>query len=275
MNRKVKYLSRIHEEFDTVICGVNGVMLSGENIKSSSIDALMKLYQNGKNICIASNSSLRVLDLYQLLKHKGVPMEIFSAMVTAGEVAHFYLKNDTSLGNTYYNLAQHASSIANGLPYRAVDSLVLADFMVAETDDCGFLSEKYYPQLEQALQLGLPLLCIGNDVTVISSGESKMNAGAVAEQYAMMGGKIISFGKPDVRMASYLTEDITSFDVKRCLVIGDCMSTDIRMGNNFGAKTLFLTSGVHQLHDHVETQLEDLAEHYGLQVDYYTEDLQW
>ena len=275
MNRRLKYLSRIHEDFDTVICGVNGVILSGENVVSSSLDVLIKLYQNNKNICIASNSSLRVWDLYKLLKHKGVPMEIFSAMVTAGEVAHFYLKNETSLGNAYYNLAQHASNVAQGLPYRATDSLVLADFIIAETDDCGFLSEKYYPQLEQALQLRLPLLCVGNDVTVISSGESKINAGAVAEQYAMMGGKIIPFGKPDVRMISYLTEDIANFDGKRCLVVGDCMSTDIRMGNNFGTKTLFLTDGVHQLHDNVETQLEDLAEHYGLRVDYYTEDLQW
>ena len=262
MNRRIKYLSRVHEEFDTVICGVNGVMLSGEDVISSSVEALVKLYQCGKRLYIASNSSLRVLDLYRLLKHKGVPMGIFSAMITAGEVAHFYLKNHTSTGNAYYNLAQHASNVAQGLPYRAVDSLVLADFIIAETDDCGFLSEQYYPQLEQALQLGLPLLCIGNDVTVISSGESRMNAGAVAEQYAMMGGKIISFGKPDVRMASYLTEDLVHFDTTRCLVIGDCMSTDIRMGNNFGAKTLFLTDGVHQLHDHVETQLAELAEHY-------------
>lgn len=275
MNRKIKYISRINEEFDTIICGVNGVMLYGEEMLSSSVDALVKLYQSGKNICIASNSSLRVLDLYELLKRKGIPMKIFSSMITAGEIAHFYLKNNTSLGNAYYNLAQHASNVAQDLPYRAVDSLVMADFIVAETDDCGFLSEKYYPQLEQALQLRLPLLCIGNDVTVISSGESRINAGAVAEQYAMMGGKIISFGKPDVRIASYLTEDMAEFDVKRCLVVGDCMSTDIRMGNNFGARTLFLTKGVHQLHDNVEKQLEELSEHYGLQVDYYMEKLQW
>ena len=62
---------------------------------------------------------------------------------------------------------------------------------------------------------------------------------------------------------------------ERCLVIGDCMSTDMRMANNFGVKSLLLTNGVHQMGGNIEQQLEDLSGSYGLNIDYYAEALRW
>ena len=59
------------------------------------------------------------------------------------------------------------------------------------------------------------------------------------------------------------------------MVIGDCMATDMRLGNAFKAKTLLLTGGVHQLADAQSQQIDVLSANYGLHVDYYTENLQW
>jgi hypothetical protein len=49
----------------------------------------------------------------------------------------------------------------------------------------------------------------------------------------------------------------------------------MRMGSHFGAQTLFLTGGVHQISGDIEQRLNDLSESYGLNVDYYMEKLQW
>ena len=119
MNLKVKYLSRINDEFDTVICGVNGVIMHGEDVYKESIDALIKLYQSGKKVMLASNSGWRVKDLYYILKRKNVPMNIFYAMITAGEVAHFYLKNNKNLGHSYYNLTGKNLFVMPELDYSA------------------------------------------------------------------------------------------------------------------------------------------------------------
>ena len=93
MTQKLKYLSRIKDEFDSVICGVNGVFVFGEQTDKTAVETLIKLYQSGKKVALASNSGMRVKDLYYALKQKDVPMNIFYAMITAGEIAHFYLKN--------------------------------------------------------------------------------------------------------------------------------------------------------------------------------------
>ncbi|MBO6281746.1 MAG: HAD hydrolase-like protein [Alphaproteobacteria bacterium] len=275
MNRKINYISRIKDEFDFVLCGVNGVLLRGGTVVGSCIDTLIKMYQSGKKIALVSNTGMRVRDLYYFLKQRDIPMNIFYAMITAGEIAHFYLKNHKNLGKTYYNLSGCPSHAVDGLPYRMAESMVMADFVVAETSAEGVDMAEIFPVLEQALHLNLPMLCIGNNTSVVHEDGVRASVGAVAEKYALLGGKIIPFGKPDVRIASYLTENISGLQKKRCLVIGDCMSTDMRMGNAFGAQTLFLTNGVHLLVGDVAQQLTELADNYGLNIDYYAEELVW
>ncbi len=275
MTRVLKYISRIGEDFDTVISGVNGVILHGDNVDADAVDTLIKLYQSGKHIVLASNTGMRVLELFEFLKKRKVPMSIFSAMITAGEVAHFYLKNNATLGNTYYSLTADSETTVKGLRYTRTDSVVLSDFVLATTTLHGVDLENLQPVLEQALDLDLPLICIGNNTSVMNESSVEAGIGAVAEQYAMMGGKIVSFGKPDVRIAAYLTESLPNFSPKRSLVVGDGMPTDMRMGNVFGAQTLLIVNGVHQIKDNIMAQVDELSKSYGLRIDYCMENLQW
>jgi len=276
MSQKIKYISRLKDDFDTVICGVNGVITEGLQINVAAIDALIKMYQSGKRIMLASNLSLRVNDLFGLLKSSGVPMNIFYAMITAGEIAHFYLQNSDSLGRCYYNLTSSASKVMHGLDYQETSLLEEAQFLLVETKPEFIDVESQQAVLDFALRQKLPLICVGNNTSVMLNRHVVgAGAGAVAEQYALRGGKVFSFGKPDVRIASYLTENISDFKKNRCLIIGDCMSTDIRLGHNFKSQTLLLTNGVHQIANASSAQIDELQANYGLHVDYYTETLQW
>lgn len=275
MSQQLKYLSRIRDEFDAVICGVNGVIFNEGKFNQQCIDTLSKLYQSGKKVTLASNSGQRVNDLFNILKNASVPMNIFYAMITAGEIAHFYLKNNYSLGHTYYSVTGQDSLVAKGLDYQKTDSLVMADFLLAETSENGLNLEGIDGLVSQALDLNLPMVCVGNNTSVVGKNGIVASVGALAEKYAMLGGKIIPFGKPDVRIAAYLTEEMADVSPSRCLVIGDCMSTDMRMGNQFKAKTLLMTGGVHQIFGNVSEKIDELSESYGLNIDYYAEDLVW
>lgn len=275
MNKSLKYVSRIKDDFDTVICAVNGVITHGDVVDKENLDTLIKMYQSGKRIALASNLGMRVKDLFVFLKQNSVPMSIFYAIITAGEIAHFYLKNKFQLGKTYYSLLQKDACVVKGLDYHRVNSVVMADFILAETGMDGIDLETVMPDLEQALNLNIPLLCIGNDTLLVGNDGIKTSVGTVAEQYAMMGGKIIPFGKPDIRIASYLTEGLVDFETSRCLFVCNNMATDVRMGNNFKAQTLLLTTGVHNIKGNAEQQVLELSASYGLNVDYYMEKFQW
>lgn len=275
MSQRLKYISRIKDEFDTVICGLNGVITCGLAVNHNNLDVLTKIYQSGKKIMLAANCGWRVADLFKFLKNAGVPMNIFHAMITAGEIAHYYLKSNPLAGNKYYSLMPQTPNSIIGLNYIQVKNINEADFMIAATDAEGLDVEFYRPKLEQALHHHLQLLCIGNNTIFCTPDGLKNGAGAVAEQYAMMGGSIIPFGKPDVQIAKYLCEGIANFKKSRCLIIGDTMATDMRLGNSFKGKTLLITSGCHQLWQPTAEQINRLSAEYGLNIDYYAEQLQW
>ena len=275
MNQKLRYLSYIKDDFDTVICGVNGVITCGKELIPNSIETCTALYQSGKKVMLASNSSMRVNALFCLLRSRGVPLNIFQAMITAGEICHFYLKSN-NLGHSYYNINDYPARVMQGLnEYRCVDKVIMSDFMLVENAPDGINISSKINTLEQALSLNLPLVCVGNNTSLLTTQGVKSAAGALAEQYAMMGGKIISFGKPDERIIKYLTENIYAYNPSRCLVIGDSMATDIRMGNISKTQTLLISNGIHQLHDDDIEKINELSTGYGLNVDYYMENLRW
>lgn len=274
MVKIIKYISRIKDDFDCVICGVNGVISDGENIFPQAVEALNHLYLDGKKIVLATNSSQRVSELFEYLKKQHFPMHIFSAIITAGEIAHYSLKNRNDLGAMYYPLSQSSGAIMQGLKYQKTDSPVLADFIFAETTAENLKRDENLRILEQALNLKLPMICVGNNTVMMSGNDVQICVGSLAEQYALMGGKIITFGKPDVRIAKYLTESL-KINPERCLVIGDNMATDMKMGANFKAKTLLICSGIHQIKNELEQKIGELSLNFGINVDYSTENLKW
>lgn len=274
MVKTIKYVSRIKDDFDCVICGVNGVITDGETIFTSAVETLYHLYLEGKKIVLATNSGQRVSELFEILKKQHFPMHIFSAMITAGEIAHYSLKNRTDLGLMYYPLSKRSGAIMQGLKYQKTDSPVLADFILAETTAENLESEENLRLLEQAINLKLPMICVGNNTLMMFGNKVQVSVGSLAEQYALMGGKIITFGKPDIKIIKYLTENL-NVKPERCLVIGDNMATDMKMGANFKAKTLLICSGIHQIKNDIEQKTEELSLNFGIDIDFAMENLQW
>ena len=161
-----------------------------------------------------------------------------------------------------------------GLKYQKTDSPVLADFILAETTAENLESEENLRLLEQAINLKLPMICVGNNTLMMFGDKVQVSVGSLAEQYALMGGKIITFGKPDIKIIKYLTENL-NVKPERCLVIGDNMATDMKMGANFKAKTLLICSGIHQIKNDIEQKTEELSLNFGIDIDFAMENLQW
>ena len=275
MVKILKHISRIKDDFDCVICGTNGVISDGKNIFPEAADALHRLYLDGKKIVLATNYGIRVRELFDFLHKVHFPVHIFHGLITAGEIAHYQLKNRNDLGQFYFPLVQNDNGLMAGLDYKKADSIVFADFVLAETTANSFDYNASMQILEQALNLKLPMVCVGNNTMMMSPDGVQNSVGSLAEQYALMGGKIITFGKPDIRIARYLTEQLKSISPERCLVIGDNMATDMKMGINFKAQTLLICSGVHQLKKDDTKKLDDLTQNFGFETDYAMETLQW
>lgn len=108
MIKPVVNISKVIEPFDTVIVGLYGVLYDGRSFKTEAVEALKAMKRSGRKIVLVSNASLRVQQVIRLLNDNKVPVMVFDAVVTAGEILHYKLKvkDETfkGLGLTYFNI---------------------------------------------------------------------------------------------------------------------------------------------------------------------------
>ena len=278
-------ISKIIENIDNVICGFNGVLSKGDNINSEALKALMMCIQHGKEVVILSNSYMRINDIVEIIKQGNEELlENIKAIISSGEILHHLLKNSKHMGiggKKYYNIGlKSADSIFAGLDYNEVDDIAKADFIyIGSVKNDADTVENYSSELEYANSLGLPLLCVGNDVATYSKGEICLGAGAVAEQYALLGGKVITFGKPDSKLANYVVECFSN-KIGKTLFIGDSFTTDMKTANILSADMVLISKGIHvnslgegYIPDVEKTR--NLAQEYEVYPDYVISGLRW
>lgn len=276
-------ISKIVEEYDIVISGFGGVLSKGEGLNSEALEALKKCAALGKKVVVLTNSALRLQDLLDVFIKAGEKPDFLTGMVSAGELLHYELKNQAlqkTLGKKYYNLGNgDLNKIMAHPPYEQVTDLVLADFLaLSGLKNPADRVEMYRPILEHACGLDLPLLCVGNDVSIFENGQICYGGGILAEQYAVLGGRILSFGKPDPKILNYALEEFAP--TQKVLIIGDSFTTDMKAGTVIGADTLLISKGIHVniLGEGYIPDIEkvrETASHFGNYPDYVISGLRW
>lgn len=249
MIKPIVNLSKVAGDYDTFVFGFNGVLFDGMRFLPEAVSCLKNLAAMRKKIVIVTNSYLRVAEIVDLLRKENIPLDFFSNVISAGEILHYKLKaaqNEyAAIGDTYCHLGDRQNkSVFSCLPFNEVSSMEQAHFLyMNEVSSPNDLLDKYRPQLEQAVNLGLPFVCAGNDTSCFIGGKLSLAAGAVAEAYAVMGGRIITLGKPDVRILQYALEGIG--ETGRLVVVGDNVATDIKMASMLNYDSILISKGRH------------------------------
>lgn len=245
MIKPIVNLSKVIDAYDAVVCGFNGVLHNGVAFIPEAMETLIELYRQGKKIVLISNSAMRVEELCRLFHQAGYSPKLFTAMVTAGEVLHYRLPS-FGLQKNYFNLGdQNAESVFDDLKYTKVSDLNKADFVYIGNLPDGNGVDVYLDDLHHAVSLGLPLVCVGNDTSALWGDDVVSAAGALAEQYAVLGGKIMTTGKPDAKIVEYTLGALADIERKKILFIGDSIPTDIKAAGQIGLSSCLITRGIH------------------------------
>ncbi|MFV0627322.1 MAG: TIGR01459 family HAD-type hydrolase [Alphaproteobacteria bacterium] len=252
MIRPIVNISKIIDDYDVVVVGLRGVITDGASVREEVATALINMRKIGKKIILLTNSSERVSSLVTSLEEKGIPSGVWYSVISAGEIMHYKLKaqkgNFGIIGHKYYCLgSESGKGVFSGLPqYEEVKNLSQADFLyVSDVKTPDDMIESYLPILEHAVSLSLPLVCVGNDASTFMSGQTCLGVGALAEQYAIIGGRIITVGKPDSDIIAYSLDNFEGINRNRVLMIGDNLLTDIKGANFVGIGSALVSKGVH------------------------------
>ena len=250
--RVINGMRELAPEYDGFILDLWGVVHDGTAPFPGVLDCMERLIAAGKRLVLLSNAPRRSDDVMRRITRIGVPERLYHGIMSSGEEAWLHLKHrDEPFYATLGHRCVHIGSerdleIREGLDLVFVDISAEADFILntgpAEWEDT---LETYMPVLAEALSRGLPMVCANPDLVVVHNGKPALCAGALAEEYQRLGGRVRWHGKPYPSVYESCLGLLGIGEKRRILAIGDSLRTDIAGAAGAGIDSLFIAGGIH------------------------------
>lgn len=245
-------LNDISSKYDAFILDLWGVVHDGRNLYPCAKECLEQLRKAGKKITFLSNAPRRAKVVEATLDGMGVGRELYDAIVTSGETAYFCLEHPERSpfkprGHKYIYIGlERDRLILEGLHYEEVLNPEHAQFvMLLHSFEDNQPMKTLHPLLDKCVKHSLPMVCINPDKEVVRiTGERVYCAGALAQEYHMMGGEVIYFGKPHRAVYERALAALQGVERSKIIAVGDTLSTDILGGERTRLSTLLVTGGV-------------------------------
>src|SRR5213596_321682 len=250
--RLIDGMHALAPEYDGFILDLWGVVHDGTAPFPGVLDCMARLIGAGKRLVLLSNAPRRSDDIVRRIARIGVPKQLYHGVMSSGEEAWQSLKHRdepfyAALGRRCLHIGSERDlEMREGLDLAFVDTPAEADFILntgpAEWE--GTI-EDYAPVLHAALDRGLPMVCANPDLVVIHDGKPALCAGALAEEYEAIGGRVRWHGKPHPSVYDRCLGLLGIVDRRRILAIGDSLRTDIAGAASAGIDSLFIAGGIH------------------------------
>ena len=239
-------------EYDGFILDLWGVVHDGTRPFPGVLDCMEHLIGAGKRLVLLSNAPRRSDDVMRRIAKIGVPERLYHGVMSSGEEAWQHLKHRdkpfyAALGRRCLHIGSERDlEMREGLEYTFAEAPEEADFILntgpAEWDDT---IETYAPVLQAAAARSLPMVCANPDLIVVHNGKPALCAGALAEEYERLGGRVRWHGKPHPSVYGSCLRLLGIADRRRLLAIGDSLRTDIAGAAGAGIDSLFIAGGIH------------------------------
>jgi len=250
--RVISGVREIAPGYDGFILDLWGVVHDGTAPFPGVLDCMERLIAAGKRLVLLSNAPRRSDDVIRRITRIGVPERLYHGVMSSGEEAWLHLKHRSepfyaALGHRCLHIGSERDlEIREGLDLAFVDTPAEADFILntgpAEWDDA---IETYAPVMHAALARRLPMVCANPDLVVVHNGKPALCAGALAEEYQRLGGRVRWHGKPHPSVYDSCLGLLGIADKRRILAIGDSLRTDIAGAAGAGIDSLFIAGGIH------------------------------
>ncbi len=238
---------------DGIIFDLDGTVYLGEMALPGAVEGIAALRRRGKRVLFVSNKPLEPRRAYAAkLTRLGIPADE-DDVITSGYVLGRHLANTAPDLRLYVigeaalieELRGHGLMVVEETgqgPTQVVDPTGIDAVVVAfdRTLDYRKLNTAY-----QALRQGARFFATNADKTCPMPGGAIPDAGATIAALEHISGRELELlaGKPSALMAAVTLERL-GLPPERCLMVGDRLETDIRMGQEAGMQTAVVLTGV-------------------------------
>tara|TARA_Y100000385_G_scaffold102906_1_gene106387 strand:+ start:86 stop:916 length:831 start_codon:yes stop_codon:yes gene_type:complete len=237
-------------QFDAFFVDQFGVLMDASGPYPFAINAIKQLSEYNKPIILLSNSGKRAEQNCERLEKLGFDLNLFTAVITSGEVAYWTIKNkfaDESVTNPkIYLISRDAdTSPINGISCAIAENTNEADYLIIAGSESDRRPLSYYISLLEPLATReVPAFCTNPDLIMLTQSGTSFGAGLIAKEYERMGGSVTWFGKPHPLIYKFALNKIHKIETKKVLCIGDSLEHDIRGSFNANCSSALVKTGI-------------------------------
>jgi HAD superfamily hydrolase (TIGR01459 family) len=235
---------------DAWICDIWGVLHNGVSPFLPAAAAARAFRAKGGVVCLLTNAPRPRGSVIAQMDTIGVPRDAYDAVVTSGDLTRGIISSRAD--RRLFHLGPPKDlPIFEGLD---VDFIApeKAQFVVCSGffDDEVETPDGYADMLAGFRRNDALMVCANPDIVVERGHKLVYCAGALAEAYEKVGGRVIWAGKPHQPAYDLAFEMIVRLKGRlvtkdRILAIGDALRTDMAGAANFGVRSLFIGSALH------------------------------
>jgi len=239
----VSYWDTLDPKYRLILCDIWGVVHDGVNLYPNAAERLRLWRDEGRCVILITNAPRTQEAVEQQLGRIGLPCTCWDAIATSGEAG---IEALNALGRPV------------GFVGTAADRKILEGRGVTIAADEGFtelactgLEEKrphvddYRADLERWADRDVEMHCLNPDRVVVRGGVPEPCAGAIAEVYQGLGGRVTWYGKPHPAIYVHALHRAGDPPRDEVLAVGDALQTDALGAALQGFDFVFVQCGIH------------------------------
>lgn len=238
----MSFWDSLDPKYSVILCDIWGVVHDGVHLYPNATERLRQWRGQGRRVILITNAPRTADAVEAQLGRIGLPRDCWDGVSTSGEAGIAAIK---ALGHPTGFLGTRQDRIIleqHGLTFVEDD---FTDLAVTGLDDERHRVEAFTAQLQAWAERDVLFHCFNPDRLVIRGGVPEPCAGALADVYEGLGGRVEWYGKPYHTIYDHALGLAGHPPRQAVLVVGDALVTDMLGAARMGYDAVFVQGGIH------------------------------
>ena len=239
----MSFWDALDPKYGLILCDVWGVVHNGVELCPHAAERLRQWRSEGRCVVLLTNAPRTAAAVEQQLAQIGLPRDAYDFVATSGEAG---IEALNALGKSvgFIGTAGDREVLeGRGVPIAEGDDF--ADLACTGIREGEADAQDYREELDALVERDVHMHCLNPDRLVVRGGVPEACAGAIADIYQMLGGRVTWYGKPFPAIYAHALHVAGNPPKDEVLAVGDGLQTDVLGAARMGFDTVFVAGGIH------------------------------